>query len=81
MNKCNNTEGNQPKPRVELTSHSRITVDEASTLFNLPKWKLWNAIRKGLLPCQKLLNGRIYLKVSDIEAALAASSDKESSHA
>ena len=57
-----------------LTPLSRLTVAQASIIFNLPKWKFWRAIRAGLLPSQKLLNGRIYLTIADIEIALSASS-------
>ena len=49
----------------------RLTVTEASTLYNLPNWKLWAAIRAGLLPCQRIFNGRIYLRPDDVETALS----------
>lgn len=57
--------------RVGATPQLRYTVKEASGLYNIPKWKFWRAIRLGLLPCERLLNGRIYLRAADIEAALS----------
>ena len=77
---ADNVINNEQRSNPLLTPHSRINVNEASRIFNFPKWKLWRAIRKGLIPHQRLLNGRIYLTVADIEAALATSSVNGGNH-
>ncbi len=61
----------------ELTPpEKRYTAAEISQLYNIPKWKIWAAAREGFLPKQKLLNGRIYFRLSDVEAAFTLCSEE-----
>lgn len=70
-----------PPPESGHNPHKRYPVKQTADLFGIPPWKLWKAVRAGILPSERLLNGRIYLKPADIEAALSASNRKEADHA
>jgi excisionase family DNA binding protein len=50
-----------------------LTIAEACGLFNLKPHVLRRAIKARSIPSYRIGNGRIRLRASDIEAAIAAS--------
>ncbi|MEZ0214623.1 MAG: helix-turn-helix domain-containing protein [Xanthobacteraceae bacterium] len=47
-----------------------LTYQEAASKLGLPYFKIQRAARQGLLPTYRLLNGRRYVKVSDIQSRM-----------
>ena len=43
------------------------TVAEAAQVSGIPKWKLYEVIKKGFLKTYKVLNNRNYVKLEDIK--------------
>lgn len=58
------------------TSQRFYTIAEAAKERNIPRWKLWRAVKAGLIPSYELLNSRKYVRLSEIDAALATSQPK-----
>lgn len=53
-----------PKPE------KMFTVNEAAAQLGLPKWKLYRAMKNGLVPYHTLLNSRKLVRLSEVEAAI-----------
>jgi hypothetical protein len=48
------------------------TINETADHLNLPRWKLRDAVNKGLIPSYQLLNRRRLLRISEVAAAIAS---------
>jgi excisionase family DNA binding protein len=60
-------------PSPPSTIEPLLTVAEASRTFNLKVHVLRRAIKAGAIPAYSLVNRRIRLRASDINAAIQAS--------
>lgn len=47
-----------------------FTVNEAAAQLGFPRWKLYRAIKNGLVPYHTLLNSRRLVRLSEVEAAI-----------
>jgi excisionase family DNA binding protein len=59
--------------RLSTNAEPLSTIAEACATFNLKPHVLRRAIKAGTIPSYRFGNGRIRLRASDIEAAIAAS--------
>ena len=48
------------------------TINETAEILGLPPWKIARAVKARLVPSYRFLNGRILLRVSEVEAAINA---------
>jgi excisionase family DNA binding protein len=46
------------------------TIRQVAALLNIPPWKLRRSIKRGLIPCHRLLNSRRLLRLSEVLAAI-----------
>ena len=61
------------RPERSFKPKALLTIAEACGVFNLKPHVLRRAIKAGSIPSYRIGNGRIRLRASDIEAAIAAS--------
>ena len=47
-----------------------FTVKEAAEHLGIQKWKLYRALKNGLVPYHTLLNSRKLVRLSEVEAAI-----------
>lgn len=47
-----------------------FTIGQAADLLGIPRWKLYRAVKYGLVPCHRILNSRKLVRLSEIEAAI-----------
>lgn len=50
-----------------------VTVQVAAEHFGFPVWRIYRAIKRGLLKSYRFASGRILVRLSDIAALLEAS--------
>jgi excisionase family DNA binding protein len=53
-----------------------LTLKEAAIRLGLPYWKLLRACNAGLIPTYKVLNSKRYVRLDEVQAAIAAASQK-----
>jgi hypothetical protein len=58
-------------PRIDPSREQFLTLKSAADALGLPYFKLQRAARQGLLPTYGILNGRRYVKLSDILARMS----------
>ncbi len=56
------------------------TIPKAAKKLGIPVYTLRRAVKHGLVPAHKGLFGRAYVRLSEIEAAIVNSSNKELTH-
>lgn len=61
----------QQHPKLPEPKQGFLTIRKASELFNLPYWKLSQAVREGVVPHYTLTNSRRYVREEDILRAVA----------
>jgi excisionase family DNA binding protein len=47
-----------------------LTVSAASARLGIPRWKLWRAIKKKLIPSYRFFNGRLLVRLSEVINAI-----------
>lgn len=50
-----------------------LTFKQAAKALNIPYFKIQRAAKDSLIPVYRLLNSRLYVKLSDIECLIKAS--------
>lgn len=60
-------------PQNIYTPEKMFTVTEAAEHLGLPRWKLYRAIKNGLVPHHTLLNSRRLVRLSEVEADIQQS--------
>lgn len=60
-------------PQNTYSLERMYTVNEAAALLGFPRWKLYRAIKNGLVPYHTLLNSRRLVRLSEIIAAFQSS--------
>jgi hypothetical protein len=47
-----------------------FTVSAAATRLGVPRWKLWRAIKKKIIPSYCFLNGRLLVRLREVIEAI-----------
>jgi len=57
-------------PQINQHPERMFTIGQVADILGIPRWKLYRAVKYGLVPCHRILNSRKLLRLSEVEAAI-----------